>query len=317
MASMRRLKIALLYGGISAEREVSLNTGQMIAANLDPKKYDVTLLDITADGDWAEVLVSKREEFDLAFNALHGTLGEDGLVQGFLESIGLLYTGSGVLSSSLGFDKRRSREIFKAVGITVPKTVVVSKKYTKADLHKVIFPAVVKPNAQGSSVGVAIVKNFAQLNSAIKKALKYDTTVLVEEYLPGTEVTVGVFGNSEQPKTIESLPLVEIVPGKKYEFFDYEAKYQEGASAEIVPARITKKITAEISKKAVEAYLALGCRGYARVDFIIKDNTPYLLEVNTLPGMTVASLFPKAAKASGYTFPQTLEKIISLALKSY
>lgn len=308
---MKKLRIVLLYGGVSAERAVSLNTGRMIAKNLDRTKYAVTLLNVSANGKWARFLVANRRKFDLAFNALHGTLGEDGTMQGFLEALGIKYTGSGVVASSLGFEKLKSRELFRIAGLVVPKTTVVTdlKRSSKCKL-----PVVVKPNAEGSSVGVSVATSPRELKKALAVAKKYDSTVLVEEYLRGVEVTAGVFGNSDDPKSLVALPLVEIVPAKKYKFFNYEAKYKAGASLEIVPAQVSPKITALVQAAALKAFLVLGSRGYARFDFIIKRGKPYLLEANTLPGMTATSLFPQAALAAGYSFPQTLEKIINLAL---
>ena len=311
----------LLYGGLSSEREISLLTGINIAENLNRERYKVTLLD-TGKRNWQEALIKQRKDFDLAFIALHGKFGEDGTVQGFLGSVGLPYTGSGVLASALAMNKLLSRRIFQKTGLKTPPFFVLefdkfkqqkNQILTKID-NKIGFPCVIKPNNGGSSLGVYLIKNTNELKQKIIEVLKYDKTILVEKYLKGKEITVGILGNCDNPISLVVLPLVEIIPRPKYDFFDYEAKYQNNASEEIVPARISRALTRKIQKIALRGYLALNCCGFARFDFILVKNIPYLLEANTIPGMTENSLFPKAAKAYGLSFPQLLEQIIALAV---
>lgn len=251
----------------------------------------------------------KSNKVNVVFIAMHGLNGEDGTVQGFLDLTGVPYTGSGVLASALGMDKIYSRTLFAQSGLTVPSNVVVEKgeKQTKV-WTKLKPPVFVKPRFQGSSVGTSMVKSKKDLKKALKLAYFYDNWAIVEEYLEGTEVTCAVLGN----KKPQILPLVEISPKKEY--FDYEAKYDPNLTDEIVPARISPALTQKAQKSARVAYEALGCRGFGRVDMIIRGGKVYVLEVNTIPGLTPVSLFPKAAAAAGISYPQLLDKIINFAL---
>lgn len=317
-----RLKIALLYGGTSAEREIALKTGAMIAKNLDPKKYEVELVDVDKDGNWIKILANKRDYFDLAFIALHGPMGEDGIIQGFLEALSIPYTGSGVLASALGMNKYCSRRIFQDRKLIVPQFIAIKKpEYQKSKsavfgwvLNEMDIPCVVKPNNQGSSIGITIVKSRLTLEEGINLAFTYDDLILVEEYLDGLEVTASILGNSSQPETLIALPLIEIIPRQEYGYFSYEAKYIPDASEEIVPARLDQNITRRIQRDALTAYQTLDCKGFGRVDMILMGEKPYILELNTIPGMTKTSLVPKAAKAYGLDFPGLLNRIIELAL---
>jgi len=324
-------------GGKSSEHEISLMSGREVVKNLNRKKYNVFPINISRDGrNW---LVAKSEKsfldsptairvgadkskafsfqsdstypklfkdnnIDLVFIALHGSNGEDGRVQGFLDLIDILYTGSKVLASALAMDKIYSRKLFTQAGLTVPKSVVVKKGKIIPKLN-FDFPAFVKPNNQGSSVGVFKVKNKKELVSALKKAYKYSDQALVEENVDGVEVTGSILGKEK----LVALPLVEIVP--KISFFDYEAKYNESLCEEIVPAGISKSLTKKAKAAAILAYQTLGCQGFGRVDMIIKNNKVYVLEVNTIPGLTAVSLLPKAAKEAGISYSNLLDKIIS------
>jgi len=286
---MKKIRVAVLMGGKSSEREVSLSSGAGVLKNLDREKYEVWGIDVPS-------ALYKLEEIkpDLAFIILHGKGGEDGVIQGYLETLGIKYTGCGVLASAIGMNKRIFRMIAERKGILMAKE-------TKQ------VPCVVKPVNGGSSVGVTIVKDQNNLEKAIEEARKYDKEVIVEEYIEGVEVSCGILGES-------ILPIIEIVPKK--EFFDYEAKYTEGMSEEICPARLSREVTKKVGEIAMKVFKMIEGKGFARVDFIIKDNRPYLLEINTLPGMTPNSLLPKEAKALGMNYSQMLDRIIDLALKT-
>lgn len=332
----KRLRVAVLMGGKSAEHEISLLSGKEVVKNLNPQKYNVLPITVSKDGvTWkigerrqflldfpakkskVKILIGsdysaivKNHKVDLVFIAMHGPFGEDGTIQGFLELIDMPYTGSGVLASALGMDKISSRKLFTQAGLNVPQWMMVDKKTTPQLIWRKLDPPIfVKPSNQGSSVGASIVREKSDLKKALKLALSFSRLALVEEYLDGVEVTGAILGN-DKPHT---LPLVEIVP--KHEFFDYEAKYNQKLTDEIVPARINKTLTDKAQKAALIAYKTLGCRGFGRVDMIIKRNDVYVLEVNTIPGLTPVSLFPKAAQAAGISYPQLLDKIIEFALQ--
>jgi D-alanine-D-alanine ligase len=305
--------ILVLSGGPSVEHEISLKSGVEVAKNLDQKKYHVTSVVIPKRISPSSIFsldkLKKKNMVDLCFIALHGAFGEDGRIQAILDFLDIPYTGSGVLASALGMDKIRSRQIFSHIGLLVPKTQVV-KRDQKYDFDKTKYPVVAKPYDQGSSIGVFIVHNQKELRKAFVKIFNMSEYILIEEYVKGTEVTCAVLGN----KKPFALPVVEIVPKK--EFFDFEAKYNESKCDEIVPARISKKLTQEVQEAAIKAFQALGCKGFARIDMIIRDGKAYILELNTIPGLTDVSLLPKAAKAAGISFPGLLDKIIEHSLTS-
>ena len=296
MSVRKKIKVVVLMGGKSPEHEISIISGREVIRNLDRRKYLSSRIVISKSGKGIEKIF--RAKADVVFIAMHGPFGEDGTIQGMLELAGLKYTGSGVLASAIGMDKIMFRKVMRAEGIPVPKSTTE-------------FPCFVKPHNQGSSVGASIVRNEKELAKAIKLARKYSDKVLVEEYLVGKEVTCAVLGN-EDPKV---LPVIEIVP-LKGEFFDYESKYTESGAEEIVPARISKTLTKKVQDMAVKVYKAIGCRGFGRVDFILKDNQhPVVLEINTIPGLTPMSLLPKAAKAAGISYPRLLDRIIRYAIR--
>lgn len=238
---------------------------------------------------------------------MHEPCGEDGSIQGFLELTGKPYTGSGVLASALGMNKIYSRKIFTQEGLLVPKTKIVSKDNPKKSFSfkNLKFPLFVKPSNQGSSVGTSKVRNKTELKRAITQALSFSTRALIEEFIDGLEITGGILGQTP-------LPLVEIVPKKN--FFDYEAKYNPNLTDEIVPARLNPKLTKKAQRIALRAFNSIGCHGFGRVDMIIKGNQIYVLEVNTIPGLTPVSLLPKAALAAGISYPQLLDKIIKYSI---
>lgn len=257
---------------------------------------------------------------DVAFIAMHGPYGEDGTIQGMLELLGIPYTGSGVLASALAMDKLRSRQVLQANGIPVPAYVVVEgdgwskepAKITGRVARDLGYPCVVKPNAVGSSIGVAVARDEASLPVAVEQALKYGDVVLIEEYLRGTELTCAVV---EDPATgdARTLPLIEIVP--KREFFTYEAKYVPGAAEEIVPARIPAAAATQAEQIALRVHRVLGCEGFSRVDMFLAGGNILVLEANTIPGMAQGSLIPLAARAAGIEFPDLLRRIVENALR--
>lgn len=287
---MKKLKVAVLTGGLSCEREVSLVSGKGVLNNLNKDKYEVWGIDVPS-----ELEKIKKIKPDLAFIIMHGKGGEDGEIQGYLETLGIRYTGSGVFASAMGMNKKFFKWVMEHNNIKMPKTVLKA-------------PCVVKPNCGGSSVGVSIVEKNKDLIKAIELAKKYDSEVIIEEYIKGMEVTCGVWGN----KKVEALPVVEIIPKNK--FFDYESKYSDGGAKEICPARLDRIMTEKIQEITVQVFKLIEGRGFARVDMIIRDKDVYVLDINTLPGMTPNSLLPKEAKAAGYSYSQMLDRIIELAL---
>jgi len=301
-------KVAVLYGGRSSEREVSLKTGKACAEALASKGYDVTLVDV--DLDLPERL--RAAKIAVAFNALHGRWGEDGCVQGLLEAMAIPYTGSGVLASALGMDKTVSKAMFKAIGLSLIDYRVFppakAASITAADLPFGL-PCVVKPAGEGSSVGVHLVKDPTKLQAACVDAASYKGDVIVERYLKGTEVNVAVLEG-------KALGAIEIEPAN--DFYDYAAKYTAGTTRYHYPARIPEAHVKRVMEAAERAHTGLGCSGLTRVDFIVAgDGTPYILEINTLPGMTATSLAPKIAAGLGIAFPDLCEKILeSAALKA-
>jgi len=304
-----RLRIAVLLGGRSAEREVSLNTGGQVAVALESAGHAVTRVD-TADIGFIETV--RTGGFDVAFICLHGRFGEDGTVQGLLELLELPYVGSGVLASALAMDKVVSKQVFVSAGIKTPawETVRAGDDVAlDAISGRLGEKVVVKPVSEGSSVGMSIVHDRNELGPAVEEALRHDHTVLIEQFVAGAEVTVGVLGNED----LEPLPTLEIVP--EHEFYDYESKYIPGMSRHIIPARVAEGARKECQRIAVEAHRALRCRGMSRSDTIVTgEGEVYLLEVNTIPGMTRTSLLPDAARAAGIEFPQLCDRLVSLAL---
>jgi D-alanine-D-alanine ligase len=307
--SGQTLRIAVLRGGRSAEREVSLHTGEQVSAALASIGHDVVSVD-TADIGFIETL--RTGGFHVAFICLHGRFGEDGTIQGLLELLELPYVGSGVLASALAMDKVVSKQIFVASGIPTPEWATVRRDcaYSVDEISgRLGGKLVVKPVSEGSSVGMSIVHEPRELGPAIERAFEHDRTVLIEEFVSGAEVTVGVLGNSE----IVALPTLEVVP--EHEFYDYESKYVPGMSRHIIPAGVPESARAECQRIAVEAHRALTCRGMSRSDIIVTaDGRAYLLEVNTIPGMTKTSLLPDAARAAGIEFPALCDRLVSLAL---
>ncbi|MDR7543580.1 MAG: D-alanine--D-alanine ligase [Armatimonadota bacterium] len=312
---MSRIRVGVLMGGPSPEHDISLASGRRVLAALDPARYDAVPLVVPRDGAWFP-----PPDLDVAFIAMHGPYGEDGCLQGLLEFAGVPYTGSGVLASALAMDKRRSRQLLGFNGVPTPGYLAVEReaypersRSLAAEIQQALgFPCVVKPNAQGSSIGVSIVHEAGELEPALEAAFALDRAVLIEEYLRGTELTCAVLDDDEGGSPLP-LPLVEIVP--KREFFNYEAKYTPGAAEEICPARVPAGAVWRAQAAAVRAYRVLGCADFARVDLFVREADVVVLEVNTIPGLTEGSLFPKAARAAGIEFPVLVDRLIAAALR--
>ncbi len=308
---MTKLSVALLSGGISSERDVSIKSGNQVYEALDKAKYEVTRYDPATD---IAKLVADASRVDVALIVLHGPYGEDGTVQGLLDLLNIPYQGSGVLGSALAMDKWTSKRLYIEAGLPVPPfgLIIRGKPFDPKTLARSPgYPMVVKPRQGGSSIGTSIVSTPEQLPEALDRAFEYGPDVIVETFLEGVEITGGALGNDE----LELLPIVEIVPESSYTFFDYEAKYKQGATKEICPARISETLSARAQSLAATAHRALCCRGYSRTDMIIHDENIHVLETNTIPGMTPVSLFPLAAKTAGISFSQLLDKLIELALE--
>ena len=304
---MKKIKVVVLMGGISSEREVSLISGNEVANNLDREKYKVIKIDFNGDCTWIDEIKP-----DLVFIVLHGKYGEDGTVQSLLDSVGTKYTGSGAAASILGMNKMFFKFLVNKEKIKNPKAIFLrDKNINMNDLEKLGWPVVVKPVLGGSSIGISIVKSKEKLEEAVNLAFEYDKEILIEEYIKGTEVSCGVI---EDKGELVALPVIEICPKK--EFFDYSSKYDEKLCQEIVPARLSNEVTEKIQYLSKKIFKLLKCKGMARIDFIVKNNEPYVLEINIIPGMTSKSLLPKEAKAAGINYPELLDKIIESALKN-
>lgn len=302
-------KVALLAGGSSGEREVSLKSGEGAREALEQAGFPVTMLDPACKGD---LKVLMDEPFDVAFLCLHGRKGEDGALQGFLEMIDLPYTGSHTLSSALAMDKTRAKVFYREAGIPVAPSVNVYRTDgydAQAIVDAIGSHCVVKPANEGSSLGVEIVEGTEALAAAIDRALGFDDTVLVEQFREGIEVTVAVLGNEEP----YALPLVQMIP--KNDFYDFESKYAPGGSDHVCPAPVDDSITAQVQEYACKAHKVLGCSGVSRTDFIINDQGEcIILETNTIPGMTATSLLPDAARVAGIPFPELCTRLVEYAL---
>jgi D-alanine-D-alanine ligase len=298
---LKRKRIGVLMGGMSAEREVSLMSGQAILEALKGLGYDAW--PVEADSRLAQRLVA--EKIEVAYIGLHGRLGEDGAVQGLLEMMRIPYTGAGVLASALAMNKIFSRKIFLLSGLPVPPYIILkSAERDPFDLSKLPFslPIVTKPSQEGSSVGVTIVQEARQIPEALEKAFAYDPEILVEQYIAGREIEVGIL--DDQP-----LGAIEIVP--KVQFYSYEAKYTDGLAEHILPAPLPKGDYDRALDLGLKAHLALGCEGGTRVDMLYQEPGQfYLLEVNTLPGMTRLSLLPEIARGKGIDFQNLVERIL-------
>ena len=327
---MNRLKIALLAGGNSSEREIALQSAGQIADALDASKYDVKVIDLhyrdwtytAPDGrkypldknDFSLTVDGERTEFEYALIIIHGTPGEDGKLQGYLDMMGIPYSSCSQVSSTITFDKITTKRAVAGRGINLDKEILLGRG-DKADAAEIVarlgLPVFVKPNASGSSFGVTKVTDAAGIEAAVEKAFAESDEVLVEECITGREVGCGVMiaGGKEY-----LFPITEIVPKK--EFFDYEAKYESGMSEEITPARISDDVKAKLNRMTLDAYRACRCRGVVRIDFIVTDaGEPYMIEINSIPGMSGGSIVPKQVRAMGMTLGELYDIVIADTLK--
>jgi D-alanine-D-alanine ligase len=309
------LRVAVLCGGRSGEHEISLRSAESIVAGLDRTKYEVQRIFISPEGRWEPGPISPQPGanpgIDVVFPVLHGTFGEDGTVQGLLELADLPYVGAGVLASAVSMDKEITKRLLAERGLPVVEYVTVTR--ARRNNFNLPFPLFVKPANLGSSVGISKVKNCAELETALKLAAQYDRKILVERGIDGRELECSVLG-SEQP--VAAIPC-EIIPSR--EFYDYEDKYLLDAAKLLVPAPLTPEQTAEIQKLAVEAYQAVDCEGMARVDFLMEASTGklYINEINTIPGFTSISMYPKMWEQAGVPFAELLDRLIDLALERH
>jgi D-alanine-D-alanine ligase len=309
---LRRLNVAVLCGGRSGEHEISLRSAESIMAGLDRAKYEVQRIFISPEGRWEPCPIAPEPGanpgIDVVFPVLHGTFGEDGTVQGLLELADLPYVGAGVLASAVSMDKEITKRLLAERGLPVVEYVTVTREHHNS--FNLPFPLFVKPANLGSSVGISKVKNCAELETALQLAGQYDRKILVERGIAGRELECSVLG-SEQP--VAAIPC-EIIPSR--EFYDYEDKYLLDAAKLLVPAPLTPEQTAEVQKLAVEAYQAVDCEGMARVDFLLEASTGklYINEINTIPGFTSISMYPKMWEQAGVPFAELLDRLIDLAL---
>ena len=310
---MKKLTIALLSGGISSERKISLHGGDQVYEALDKKKYTVIKYDPKTDLDR---LIADAPRIDAALIILHGPFGEDGTIQGLLDLLDIPYQCSGVLGSALAINKKVSKQLYEQAGIPVPPYMSVKQGdiiNPKECAKQLGLPLVIKPVTGGSSIGMSIVKSTEKLQEALDAAFVYDNTVLIETYIDGLELTGSVIGNNNP----EALPIIEIIPDKDHDFFDFHAKYTAGITSEICPARIDDAVTEKAKKYARMAHQALFCKGYSRTDMILNNKGLYVLETNTIPGMTTTSLLPLAAKTAGISFSRLLDKLIELGIERH
>lgn len=298
---LKHIKIGVLMGGLSSEREISLKSGMAIYNELKKHNHNVTAIDINK----REIGNILKQKIDVAFLALHGTYGEDGVMQSILEFHGIPYTGSGVIGSVLGMNKIIAKQLFEYNKIPTPEWCVIEKLKDINEI-KIKFPLVFKPCAEGSAIGVSIVNNIKDAKKAFLNASKYGKKVIVEKYIKGTEISVPVLLDNV-------LPVIEIIP--ENQFYDYEAKYSPGMSEHRIPANISRSACKKAEFYALKVHKVLECRDYSRIDMIVKGKDVYILEVNTLPGMTSLSLFPESARHYGISFYELLIVLIKAALE--
>jgi D-alanine-D-alanine ligase len=307
---MGKLRLALLAGGWSGEREISLMSGEAVFRALDQRKYHVTRYDPRDD---LVALIEDKDKIDLALILLHGKFGEDGRTQGFLDLLGIPFVGSGVLTSAMALNKGLAKTLYRRAGLKVIEDVMVfrDRPFSVDDIVETLGPlSVVKPVAEGSSLGMTVCRSKEDLHRGIELAFQYDEEVMIERHVEGVEVTCCVLGTTD----CETLPLVEIVPNPEFSFFDYHAKYTQGATREICPARLSAAQTEMAFDCALRAHRALRCRDWSRTDMIVQYETLYILETNTVPGMTENSLVPLAARTAGMSLSQLVDRLIELSL---
>ena len=297
------MKIGILIGGDSSEREVSIASGRSIENACIALGHEVVRLD---PKDGLEEIKSLLLKVDLVFNGLHGGDGENGKISKYLEDLGVLFTGSDSISSEICMNKDKAKRIAANNNVLTPEWVLVTNEALSGNIGQLNFPIVVKPNDQGSTLGLSIINSKSQLKGAFKVANSFASSVMYEQHIQGREITCSIVGNI-------AYPIVEIIP--KHEIYDYECKYTKGMSKYICPAEINKNISSKIKEISLKIHKLLGCRHYSRVDFLLdRNNDPWFLEINTLPGMTETSLLPKSLESAGVNFNQIIEKIIEEAM---
>lgn len=298
------MKVGVIMGGISSEREISLKSGKSIIENIDKNKYEVIPVVIDEKVD----IINKVKDLDFALLALHGKFGEDGTVQSVLQTLDIPYSGCGPLTSALCMDKDLTKTVLEANGIRTARWLNV-KSVEEIDyeaIENIGYPVFIKPTNGGSSVATFKIYDKEKVQEAVEEGLKWDTEVMIEEFIEGNEITCPVFDN-------KLFPVIAIKP--KSDFFDYTQKYSENGADEVL-VELEEDLYKEVKEMALKTYKVLKCEVYSRIDMIVnKGGTPYILEVNTLPGMTAASLFPKSAKGEGYSFSEFLDLIIETSLK--
>ena len=298
------MKIGVIMGGVSSERDISLMSGDEVVKNLNKTKYDEVIpIVINSKREAAE----KVKEIDFAFIALHGRFGEDGTIQGLLEALEIPYSGCGVLTSAVCMNKGLTKRIIQSAGINTAPWITV-KSVDEIDYDKIrtfTYPVFVKPNNGGSSVATFLVKHEDDIEQAVREGLKFDSEVIIEKYIKGEEITSFVLNG-------EVFPTIILRP-KKGEFFDYKSKYDTGGAEETV-INLQKDLQEAVNEISKKVWDVLGCKSYSRIDMIISNGVPYVLEVNTLPGLTKSSIIPKSAKAKGMDFSELLDKIIEYSL---
>lgn len=295
------MKVAVIYGGSSAERDVSIKTGEAVLKACLENNFNASAVMIDNQSD---KVFDDLKKFDIVFNALHGTFGEDGSIQSILEDNDILFTGSGSSSSKTCMDKIRCKKILRSNNYLTPDWL---KLDSNNEVPKSFLPCIVKPNAQGSTFGLSLVEKMSDLDEAISNSLKFDKDVLLEKYVAGREITVGILDG-------KALPIIEILPD--HELYDYKCKYTPGMTKYTCPANLSVDLKNKIMSDSLKIFELLGCEGYGRVDYIIDNNNYYFLEINTLPGMTNTSLLPIAAKTAKISFTNLVKKIIELGIKN-
>ena len=321
---IKKLRVAIIYGGRSGEHEVSLVSAKSVISALDPAKYEVSKLKISKNGEWEDnksALHIIKKDFDVVFPVMHGTYGEDGTIQGMLEMANVPYVGCGVFASAAAMDKFMSKIIFGANGLQQADFLHFTRKQIRENLpdikkeitQKIGFPCFVKPSNLGSSVGISKVKKADELPIALNIAGDFDASVIVEKGIDAREIECSVLGNDEPVSSIPG----EVVPNR--EFYDFYSKYVDNASKLFIPAKISDKKIAEVKDLAIKAYKSLQCSGMARVDFLMDRNTEkfYLNEINTIPGFTSISMYPKLWEASGIKYSELIDKLIELAIERH
>ena len=309
---MPKRRICLLFGGCSDEREISISSADAVYEALDKDKYEILRYDARDDlQKFINDIFAKK--FDLVFPILHGSFGEDGKLQGMLDILNMPYVFSKTSASALAMDKHKSKLIASNVNLQVAPDIILKQgdNYSIKEIVDILsLPIVIKPNEMGSSIGMTIVQEKGKLVEGIKKGFNYDSTIILEKFIEGRELTVAVFGNNPPI----ALPVIEIIP-RISKWFDYKAKYEVGGSNEICPAKIPEDVRKRTQELSIKIFKAIGCKDLSRVDFIwdTKNNKLYFLEINTIPGMTKVSLVPKAANAAGMEFGEFLDKLIKYA----